>query len=472
MIDNIIELIKKDLKLKHDKYVADKYYKYDPKLKEDIKIDVVDNDGNLKTVVIDKGCNIYVNYFKMLVNQKIDYLLAKEPTIKSKLPYTITTITDMLESLMLNASLHSTSWLHFYVENNRLDWIIIHDSEIIPIYDNYNKNIIEIIRYYQIDKETIKVEDWTLNGVDTALIKKEKINGVEQETIQALENMLHFETTESYQGKVINTTYGNFKSIPFIPLFNNKDKLTDLDEIRDLIDYYNQISSGFIDNINKFQEAVTKLKGFSGDEKNLKETMAKMKKYKAVGVPQDGDIEYMVIEIPVEARKVLLDMLKDNIFLLGRGVDPNKLGDGNITNVVIKSRYANLDMKCNTTEKQLKLFYEKFINFINNYNSNNYDTTIECNKTLIINTSELITDCVSAIDLVVAKILSKQTLMKQIIWIADIEKEKKLIEEESKIEQEDLKNDLEAYKAFNNKNSGQNPPNVNSGQNPPNVKGE
>jgi SPP1 family phage portal protein len=472
MIDNIIEIIKKDLKEKKDKYIGNKYYNYDPKTKNDIEIDVVDKNGNIKTIKIEKGCNIYVNYFKMLVNQKIDYLLAKEPTIKSKLPYTTAVVTDMLETLMLKASLDSISWLHFYVENNRLDWIMVHDSEIIPIYDSYHKNIIEIIRYYSIDKDTLKVEDWTETGVDTALIKKEKINGVEQELIQAFETMKHFETTESYQGQIIDTSYDNFETIPFIPLFNNKDKNSDLDEIRDLVDYYNSISSGFIANIEAFQEAVTKLKGFSGDEKNLRETMAKMKKYKAVGVPQDGDIEYMVIEIPVEARKVLLDILKDNIFLLGRGVDPNKLGDGNITNVVIKSRYANLDMKCNTTEKQLRLFYESFINFINGYYNSNYDTIIECNKSLIINTSELINDCVNAIDLITAKILSKQTLMQQIIWIVDVDKEKKLIEEESKLEENDLKNDLEALKAFNNKNSGQNPPNENSGQNLSNAKGE
>lgn len=43
------------------------------------------------------------------------------------------------------------------------------------------------------------------------------------------------------------------------------------------------------------------------------------------------------------------------------GFNSNQLGDGNITNVVIKSRYALLDMKCNKLELQLKRMLNKVV---------------------------------------------------------------------------------------------------------------
>lgn len=427
-VDNLVDLIKKDIQNKKDKYIANKYYRYKPQ-DQPLTIDVVDNNGEVRTIDVEKSTKLYINYFKMLVNQKVEYLLSNEPTINSKLPYTNTVITDMLESLVLNASLDTTAWLHFYVYKNKLDWIIIHDVEIIPIYDMFNKNIEEIIRYYLIDKDTYKIEHWTLTGISYHIIKKDKITSLEDTT--------HYQTNEEYQGQIVNSEYFNFKILPFIPLYNNKAKISDLDDVRECVDYYNSICSGLIDNIDKFQEAITLLKGFSGDESNLKDTLKNMRKYKMVGLPEGGDIGSMTVEIPVEARALLIELLKDNIFLLGRGVDPNKIGDGNITNIVIRSRYENLNMKCNSTEKQVKLFFEQFINFINTFYNSSYNKEIECNRAMLFNQSELIQDCVTAIDLVDAEVLSRETLCKNIVWVKDVKKEMKLIEAEKEAKKEE-----------------------------------
>jgi SPP1 family phage portal protein len=435
MYINIIELIKKDIKSKKDKYVANKYYYYKPKEQKEITIDIADSQGQIKTITLDKKVCLYTNYFRMLVDQKIDYLLTKNPTI-SKLPFTITQIVEMYEQLMLNASLDGRAWLHFYIENNTLDWVIVKDCEIIAVFDSHNKNIMGIIRYYFIDEDTIKVEQWEKSGVETALIKKDKLYDILETT--------HYQKTTSYNDEILDTENSNFSMIPFIPFNNNRELESDIESIKELLDYYNDISSGFIDNVYKFQEALIKLKGFSGDTEILDQTLKSLKKYKMVGIPNDGDMEYMSIDIPVEARKILLDMLKDNIFRIGRAYDPDKIGDGNITNIVIKSRYFQLDNKCNKLEKQAKLFHEKFIEFIGSGN-----TEIEFNRTQLFNESEKITDCVNSIDLVIAGILSKQTLIAQIPYVNDVKEELKLIEDE-----------------------GQNPINEDEGQNPPNDEGD
>ena len=53
-----------------------------------------------------------------------------------------------------------------------------------------------------------------------------------------------------------------------------------------------------------------------------------------------------------------------NIYRFGMGFNSAQLGDGNITNVVIKSRYALLDLKCNKLEIRLKQFLKKILKVV------------------------------------------------------------------------------------------------------------
>ena len=60
------------------------------------------------------------------------------------------------------------------------------------------------------------------------------------------------------------------------------------------------------------------------------------------------------------------------------GFNSAQLGDGNITNIVIKSRYALLDLKCNKLEIRLKQFFRKLLKVvldeINAANDTDYQT--------------------------------------------------------------------------------------------------
>ena len=88
------------------------------------------------------------------------------------------------------------------------------------------------------------------------------------------------------------------------------------------------------------------------------------------------DIQQLVPDIPYEARKVKLDLNEKNIYKFGMGFNSSQVGDGNITNIVIKSRYALLDMKANKLEIRLKQFLRKLtkiiLNEINKENETDY----------------------------------------------------------------------------------------------------
>lgn len=89
-----------------------------------------------------------------------------------------------------------------------------------------------------------------------------------------------------------------------------------------------------------------------------------MRTKKHIGVNKDGGVEIKTINIPYEARQVKLELDEKNIYRFGMGFNSAQLGDGNITNVVIKSRYALLDLKCNKLEIRLKEFLRKIIKIV------------------------------------------------------------------------------------------------------------
>ena len=158
------------------------------------------------------------------------------------------------------------------------------------------------------------------------------------------------------------TYFEGFGFIPFFRLDNCKKQFSGLKPIKSLIDDYDLMSCGLSNNIQDTNEALYVVKGFQGD--NLDELMVNIKAKKHVGVDEDGGVEVHTVDIPYQARQTKLDLDEKNIYRFGMGFNSAQLGDGNITNIVIKSRYALLDLKCNKLEIRLKQFMRKLLKVV------------------------------------------------------------------------------------------------------------
>ena len=159
-----------------------------------------------------------------------------------------------------------------------------------------------------------------------------------------------------------STYYEGFGFIPFFRLDNCKKQISGLKPIKHLIDDYDLMSCGLSNNIQDSNEVLYVVKGFHGD--NLDELQLNTRSKKLIGVDEDGDVDIRTIEIPVQARQTKLDLDEKNIYRFGMGFNSAQLGDGNITNIVIKSRYALLDLKCNKLEIRLKQFMRKLLKVV------------------------------------------------------------------------------------------------------------
>lgn len=159
-----------------------------------------------------------------------------------------------------------------------------------------------------------------------------------------------------------NTYFEGFGFIPFFRLDNCRKQFSDLRPIKDLIDDYDLMSCGLSNNIQDTAEALYVVKGFQGD--NLDELMTNIKAKKHIGVDEDGGVEVHTVDIPYQARQAKLELDEKNIYRFGMGFNSAQMGDGNITNIVIKSRYALLDLKCNKLEIRLKQFMRKLLKVV------------------------------------------------------------------------------------------------------------
>lgn len=156
--------------------------------------------------------------------------------------------------------------------------------------------------------------------------------------------------------------YEDFGLIPFFRLDNCKKQVSGLRPIKDLIDDYDLMACGLSNNIQDTNEALYVVKGYDGDD--LDELTQNMKAKKHIGVGESGGVDIMTVDIPYEARKIKLELDEKNIYRFGMALNTAQLGDGNITNVVIKSRYALLDLKCNKLEIRIKQFMRKLLKIV------------------------------------------------------------------------------------------------------------
>ena len=96
----------------------------------------------------------------------------------------------------------------------------------------------------------------------------------------------------------------------------------------------------------------------------MEELIQNTKTKKHIGVDTGGDVDFKTVDVPYEARKTKLELDEKNIYRFGMGFNSAQMGDGNITNIVIKSRYALLDLKCNKLEIRLRQFMRKILKVV------------------------------------------------------------------------------------------------------------
>ena len=211
--------------------------------------------------------------------------------------------------------------------------------------------------------------------------------------------------------------FEGFGFIPFFRLDNNKKQVSGLVTIKDLIDDYDLMASSLSNNLVDFDTPIHVVKGFEGD---LDEMIHNLKVKKHMGVPEGGDFERQVIDVPYQARQAKLDLDEKNIYRFGMGLNTSGLKDtAATTNIAIKAAYSLLDLKATKFEIKLKQFLRKILKIvlaeINDQNGTDYQMSqvyFEFDHEVMSNATEN-----AQIDLILAQ--KQQTTINTLLALAD-----------------------------------------------------
>ena len=429
---------------------AERYYRnkndiltYDRKKDEDSENPLRNADNRISS-----------NFHGLLVNQKASYMFTAPPLFDVGNQEANKRITDLLgdkyaktcKDLCINAANSGIAWLHYWINDDKqLEYGVVDSKQIIPIWSrSLNRKLLGILRVYNDtddEGETYDIYEYWNDTECQAFRKKSDLTidkGLEVYTM--FSNFI----VDANANQQSNEFKHGFGRVPFIPFANNNLMTSDLDNVKPLIDVYDKVFSGFVNDLEDIQEIIFILTNYDGEDS--KEFLSQLKKYKTVKVNNDGSgdrsgLETLTIDIPIEAREKLLTMTRKAIFEQGQGVDPQQQDFGNASGVALKFLYSLLELKAGLAETEFKLGFGEFIRAICKY------LNIECKsiiqtwtRTAVTNDTDLANICSSSVG-----VISNKTILKNHPFVEDADAEEKQIKREKEQSEEQYPN------TFNNK---------------------
>lgn len=372
---------------KHLAKMGERYYEGDHDIR-DYRMFYFNADGKLVEDKTRSNIKISHPFFTELVDQEVQYMLSGAGSfVKSDdqdLQYYLDQYFDDEFKSELNDVLTGTvskgfDYMYAYQRSDdRIGFQHADSMGVVEVREKDTDDHCAYVIYWYVDRI----------GKENKLIKRVQVWDTKQTVfyVQTDEGKLLLDTDEPLNPRphIIyskdndsSTYYEEFGFIPFFRLDNNRKQFSGLKPIKDLIDDYDMMSCGLSNNLADFDHPLHVVKGFQGD--NLEELSVNLKTKKLVGIDSTGDVEVRTIDIPYQARQVKMQEDEKNIYRFGMGFNSAQVGDGNVTNVVIKSRYALLDLKCNKLEMKLKQFLKNIVSVvlaeINRNHESDYDIT-------------------------------------------------------------------------------------------------
>lgn len=281
------------------------------------------------------------------VNQEITEILGDD--FKSESAY-----------LCTNATNNKVAWLHYWIENNKFLYSVIETEQCIPVFDGkLKKKLIGFYRYYEVveedclgrNKEYVIFEFW-----DNKHCEKYKFRG----------NLGG--TGLTYLPEAYEEFEHDLEEVPFVEFKNNRNMISDLNKYKDQIDIYDKVMSGYANDLEDIQQLIYILENYGGED--LKEFLGDLKRFKTVKTETgadgrtNGGLKTLSIEIPVEARNSILDILKKQIYESGQALQQDTEDFGNASGVALKFFYRKLELKAGLTQIEFEKGFNQLIRAI------------------------------------------------------------------------------------------------------------
>lgn len=380
------------------------------------------------------------NQYAIAVDEKANYLLGKPFTIDGDNEEYVQKLRNIFDKKMMKKikalgkkSLNGgIAWLYpYYDSNGNFNFKTFSAYEILPFWkDSDHEELDYAIHRYLVSK---------YEGRTTKLIEKIeifKIDGVYRYELSGGSLVVDEElgAYSSYM-EIYGMDY-NWDTIPLIPFKYNDDEIPLIRHVKSLQDAINEMLSFFHNNmLEDNRNTILIIENYDGTD--LGEFRHNLSEYGAVKVRSGdgarGGVSSLSVEVNADNYQAILQLLKDKLIENARSFDGKQQKSGNPNEMNILSMYQDIDIDTNDFEAEYQAAIEQMIHFINIHLSltgqGNYfeeKVNIVFNRDLLMNKTELMDTLLKA-----GVKISQRTLLSQVPFIDDVDRELELVREEN-----------------------------------------
>lgn len=395
---------------------------------------IIGEGGRVVTLHTLPNNRIAYNRYAKLVDQKVDYLLARPFEVKTddeaygkQLDKVFdSTFRRRLKYVGQDALNGGIGYLFPYVTADGLKFKRFPPSQILPFWhDEEHEQLDSFLRLYNVatyegkqPKVIHKVEYYTLEGVTRYVWD----NGLKPD----VEN----------PGGAYLTIDGeamNWERIPLVAFKYNAEELPLIMRVKGLQDALNTLISNFADVMcEDIRNTILVIKNYDGTD--LSELRRNLATYGAVKVRTrdgiQGDVDTLNIEVNAENYEAIVKLLNRAIVDCGNGFDASDERMGNNPNQMnISSIYSDIDADTNNIEMEFQASLDQLMWFVNTYLGINGtqagDVEFIFNRDTPVNESEVITNCRNS-----EGVISNETIVSNHPWVKDTAEELKRLKDE------------------------------------------
>ena len=287
------------------------------------------------------------NFFNRFVTQENQYLLGNGMTLddqkaKEKLGADFDT---RLQKAGRNALVQGVAfgfWNNDHLEVFKL-------TEFVPLYDEENAALMAGIRFWQVDRDKpLRATLYELDGYTDYIKRNNRSMEVlhEKRTYKQIVRQSEVDGVEILDGE-------NYPGFPIVPLWGNEHRQSELVGLRQSIDCYDLIKSGFANDLDDASMIYWTLNNAGGmDDIDLAKFVERMKTVKAAVI--DGDngttAEAHTIEVPYMSRVAYLEKLENDMYNDFQALNVAQLSAAQKTATEIRAAYQPLDNKVDKFE--------------------------------------------------------------------------------------------------------------------------
>ena len=201
-----------------------------------------------------------------------------------------------------------------------------------------------------------------------------------------------------------NVRYSNYKRLPIIALWANKQHVSEIERLRRHIDVYDLNLNGIANDLSD-EIIFWILQGAAGfDDIETMQFINKIRSQHVADIPPDSEVQPVPVNPPIEGKSALLSRLEHDIYRIFSALNIDEIKGGAITATQIRAAYEDFNHVTDDYETQVSKFLDSLLELIG------VEDTPTFTRSLLINVEET-----SSIVLQSAQHLSDEYVTKKIL---------------------------------------------------------